>query len=108
MRLTRNTTPEGTCKYALIRLDKLRSAGYFNTCEMFNMALDWMAEFVEYGFPKTQDEFFVIKLQDRNARAALLAYAVEAKKNGDNQLASEVNELADRAGDRSEYVKNPD
>lgn len=108
MRLIRNTTADGTCKYALIRLDKLRSAGYFISIERFGMALAWIADFVEYGFPKRQDEFFVIKLQDQNARAALLAYAEEAKKNGDDQLACEVNELADRAGELSEFVKNPD
>jgi len=108
MRLIRNTTPDGTCKYALIRLDKLRNTGYFKSVERFDRALTWIADFVEYGLPGHRDEFFVIKLQDKNARAALLAYAEEADKNGDIELAVEVRGLADKAGEQSEFVKNPD
>lgn len=54
------------------------------------------------------DDFFVIKLKDINAKAALLAYAKAARENGDIDLASDVERLATTAGEDHPACKIPD
>ena len=87
MKLVRNTTSDGKCKYALV--ERLKNDN------------------IEYGLPKTENEFFVIKLKDVNAKAALEAYA-ESAKSTDPELAKEVLELASRSGANSKFCKQPD
>lgn len=117
MQLIRNTTEDGTCKYALIRLDKIREAGLMNELERvlgeFMHKLPGnegaaLRDFVEFGLPNTEEEFFAIKLKDINAKDALEAYGVSAAHNGDSQLGAEVVELANRSGVDSPWCKQPD
>jgi hypothetical protein len=54
------------------------------------------------------DDFFVIKLKDINSKAALYAYAMEADKNGDHELADDVRTLAKSAGVDHPLCKIPD
>lgn len=62
---------------------------------------------VEWGRVGDPDEFFLIKLKDKHARAALLAYAESAAKD-DPEYAAEIRALADRAGEKSPFCKQPD
>lgn len=55
-----------------------------------------------------RNEHFVLMLKDRYTRAALLAYAAEADKDGETEYAKDVMELADRAGPLSPFAKKPD
>lgn len=87
MKLLRNTNPDGMCKYSLIEHQK--------------------GDHIEHGLPSTENEFFVLKLKDKNSRAALLAYANSAEVT-DKELAAEVRELANRAGVKSQWCKEPD
>jgi hypothetical protein len=86
MKLDRNVNANGSGKYALINLRNNK---------------------VEWGFTGQPDEFFVIKLKDKNARIALLAYA-DSVACDDPEFAKEVRELADRSGSFSPYCKKPD
>lgn len=87
MRLKRNTTPDGMCKYSLIEHEK--------------------GDRIEHGLPGTENEFFVIKLKDMHARAALEAYA-NSIKHDDPEFASEVRSLAMRSGANHPNCKQPD
>lgn len=111
MRLTRNTTPDGKCKYAIVRLDKIRQideAQEGTASGEIDEALAILEEIgvLEYGEPGTDEEFFVIKLKDENAYAALEAYS-ECAKWKDEELADDVFELAERARDHKSQ-KQPD
>lgn len=107
MKLIRNTTETGVCKYALIRLDKIQEQlpeGQNVTPPRILAAPEDLVGYIEFGLPKEEDEFFVIKLKDINAYAALKAYAANAALT-DPELGKEVDELANRAGVNNPYVK---
>ena len=103
MKLDRNIQERnGLGKYALIKLRELEYfAGHVSTFELWTPevreafglfedchALDW---------GNTADsEFFVIRLKDRSAAAALNAYATDAAQY-DQEWAREVFAMADRA-----------
>lgn len=74
MKLDRNVNSNGRGKYAIINL---------------------RTNLVEWGDTPDQ-EFFVIKLKDKYAEAALMAYANAANAD-DSEYAHEVRELALRA-----------
>lgn len=74
MKLDRNINPNGMGKYALINLRTNK---------------------IEWG-NTPEDEFFVIKLKDKYASAALDAYAKSCLKD-DPEFAKEVHELASKA-----------
>lgn len=108
MKLVRNTRTDGTCKYALLRLDKLREAkGDLTKEDILAIAGD-LAPYIEFGEIGTEDEFFAIKLKDINAPPALLAYAGSSYDNGDPFFAIDVEELANRSGSAHESCKIPD
>jgi len=88
MRLRRNTTTDGLCKYSLIEHGK--------------------SEYVERGRPGTENEFFVIKLKDINSRIPLIVYAICSWWNGDKDLCKDVYGLSKRAGKNSKWCKKPD
>lgn len=91
MKLKRNTTPDGMCKYSLIEHEK--------------------DDHVEHGLPGTANEFFVLKLKDIHAKAALLAYAESVAASyaqGSQEYADDVIELANRSGINSPWCKFPD
>lgn len=62
---------------------------------------------VEDSGPGGRNEFFVLMLKDRYARTPLLTYA-DSVFPDDPEYARDVIELADRAGPRSPYCKDPD
>lgn len=86
MKLDRNVNLFGKGKYALLNLRTNK---------------------IEWGRPGSEDEFFAIKLKDRHARVALIAYANSVKAS-DPEFAEEVSELANRAGVNSPFCKEPD
>lgn len=113
MRLVRNTTENGTGKYALIRLDKLRQHFDWTAREVDIFAdikgvkgldatdpnINIPLSVIELGLPGADDEFFVIKLKDKYAHAALQAYATAmwVDSDGDADFAYEMITLAERA-----------
>lgn len=119
MKLTREHTPDGSCKYALIRLDKVRELaadqGIDNLHEragkMQNIAvaLDTLKDcgVLETADVKSQEEFFVLKLKDQHSRVALLAYA-ESVRLVDPEFSAAVGRMADRAGAHHAKSKEPD
>lgn len=98
MRLIRNTTPDGKCKYALVRLDKIRKSTDGNKVES-QVCLERLEKlgFLEYAGKNDNEEAFVIKLKDAYAYKALLSYAHTASDCGDSELAMDVEELALRS-----------
>ncbi len=75
MKLDRNINPDGRGKYALIKLREL---------------------YIDHGdTPDT--EFFVIRLKDKYAEAALRAYADAAIIDGESEWGLEVGALAAKA-----------
>lgn len=98
MRLIRHTTPDGKCKYALVRLDKLRAAKISNS--QTNAVIETDAALrhlsacglLEYGEPGTPEECFVIKLKDQFALKALEAYSGEVDKQA-HELALAIDTL---------------
>jgi len=109
MKLDRNVNLDGKGKYALINIRKLDSFPLIcgaNVGQKFYLV---PVETVEWGnTPET--EFFVIKLKDENAGAALLAYsqAVLRSPHPDPEFANEVYELAMRSGPLHPLCKKPD
>lgn len=100
MKLIRNTTPDGRCKYALVRLDKIRldeqEAGSPDPTVIAALKLLENRGLLEYGEKGSEEEFFVVKLKDVNAAPALAAYATSAF-DGDAELSEDVCELAERS-----------
>jgi hypothetical protein len=111
MRLIRNTRTDGLCKYAIIRLDKI-DLNTFDVRNPRDLAEAIASDFsvVEFGEPNSENEFFVIKLKDKNARKALNAYVdcARAGPDGDSEYANDVQELANRAGFNHPNCKVPD
>lgn len=117
MKLDRNEERgpiDGCGKYALINMRKLNEqyAGH-GTFEQFapdiQRALGVLESegLIQYGPPGHEDEFFVVKLKDRHAGAALTAYA-DSIEASDPEFALEVRELATRAGPANRFCKEPD
>lgn len=106
MRLVRNQTQDGKCKYALVRLDKMRLAendkgGLADPTVVAALKLLENRGLLEYAGKGDPEEAFVIKLKDVHAPPALRAYADSAENRPgsvDKELAKDVHELADRAG----------
>lgn len=114
MRLTRNTTPDGKCKYALVRLDKIRKMGITDNLGGIENALKVLesAGVLEYGEPGSEDECFVLKLKDQHTGHALRAYVRDilndlTPEKPDTQYAADIIDLALRA-DAHPSRKRPD
>jgi hypothetical protein len=107
MKLVRNDNPEGTGKYVLINIEKHVTVDAPKTIETIISAVIENNDIVEFGQPNTPDEFFVIKLKDKYACAALTAYAYAAEID-DQEYANEIKELVKRAGINSPFCKTPD
>jgi hypothetical protein len=97
MRLRRNTTPDGKCKYAAVRNDKIAELSP-KLKEEANDCLDLLESLgvLEDPTPGDPEEFFLIKLKDENAPRALIAYA-GAACDTDTELARDVIELVGRS-----------
>lgn len=101
MKVSRRT--EGSPgKYAVVRLRDVQSAEH-------QQAIDTLASggFVSFENVGDKDEFFVIRLRDRYAQAALAAYAAAAEFD-DPEYAAEVRDLMRRAGPNSPHSRRPD
>ena len=91
MRLDRFTTPDNRNKYALLKLRKgtpvpiglHKATGFIVDAGMLDMG------------NKPGTEFFVIRLKDKYAAAALAAYAKAALEDGELEFAKDVQTLAD-------------
>lgn len=100
MRLIRNTTEDGRCKYALVRMDKIPALhGMEQDRIKAALAVLEELEVLEYAGKGDPEEAFVIKLKDVNAPAALLAYAEAARvgTDRDKELSDDVFDLIGRA-----------
>ena len=86
MQLDRNINANGYGKYALLNLRRNK---------------------IEWGEVFGPDEFFVVKLKDKYAQAALNAYA-DAAQSDDPEWAAEIRALADRSGPNHPLCKQPD
>jgi hypothetical protein len=107
MKLMRNVTPDGQCKYAAVRMDKLTA---LDRPEQF-LARGALAQLAALGLlenpaPGEQEEFFLIKLKDNHAAAALWAYA-NSIHGTDPEFSDEVAGLARRSRE-SAWRKEPD
>jgi len=108
MKLVRNTTPDGSCKYAAIRMDKARSLSEANSAA-FQHALAVLRNLgvLELGAKGSEDEFFLLKLKDRHSTTALWSYATSIHAS-DPEFSDDVAELAKRSGERNPWCKEPD
>lgn len=96
MRLDRNINPDGIGKYALIKLREVPElpASLKENPQCTCAAVPVSA--IDFGSTPTA-EFFVIRLKDKYAAAALAAYAKAAWDDGEQEWAQEVQRLADAA-----------
>lgn len=94
MRLDRNANPDGKGKYALIKLrvDDIRHR--IKIPNLVTAAV--LVDAIDLG-DKPETEFFVIRLKDKNAANALMAYSVSCKQD-DPEFSREIHALAMRAG----------
>jgi hypothetical protein len=117
MKLDRNESRgpiEGCGKYALLDMRKLNElyAGH-STFHQFSPAIEQALKVLEaegliqYGPVGDKEEFFVVKLKDRHSPAALYAYA-DSIRSTDPEFAAEVTQMCFRAGERSQWCKEPD
>jgi hypothetical protein len=113
MRLDRNENPEGTGKYALLKLRVLEA---YRQQKAFGELPDNIASAIgvldsigalDWGYTYSESEFFVIRLKDKHAYDALMAYAKSARKD-DEEWAADVADLGTRAGANSQFCKTPD
>lgn len=99
MKLDRNTKSR-TPKYFLVHNRRVAIAGKLDKKikQQITEALDTLRlhNVIEEGLAGKPDEFFVIKLRDKFAPAALEAYAKMASEH-DAEFAEEVLALAERA-----------
>lgn len=116
MRMDRNVNLDGKGKYALVRL---RTVTPGSEAHQHLKALDALGV-LDWGLVGQQDEFFVIKLKDKYASAAIAAYADAVHQDVNKvlddpvaykermQWAHDVQKLGQRAGVLSPFCKAPD
>lgn len=116
MKLDRNLSQnKGQGKYALVNLRRVASLRDSQREEDkpakqdLAQALETLEKLgvVEWGAPYSENEFFVIKLKDKFADAALRAYSAAAGVF-DTEWAQEILDLSRRAGRFSKFCKTPD
>ena len=92
LRLDRNITNPKRGKYALIKLRQVDQKGLLcDGCDPDTFVVP--AEAVDFGDTPDTD-FFVIRLKDKYAGPALLAYAQAANSDGEREYANDVKQLA--------------
>lgn len=106
MKLHRNETADGACRYIAIDTRKLKGL-YPRTPEELAAAICMSPEAVILGEKFDEKEFFLIMLKDTNAEAALLGYSNQAKFT-DQELSEQVYELSQRSGPHHPLCKIPD
>lgn len=95
MKLDRNLNPDGRGKYALLKL-RGQEASMSPECQAATDLLK-SSGWLDFG-DSPEAEFFVIRLKDQYATAALVAYANQAMQD-DPEYANEILVLALRAQD---------
>lgn len=103
MKLDRNINPDGRGKYALINLRRTDKS-LEEIRELVNVALE--SPCVQFG-DNDETEFFVIKLKDKYAAAALREYAHQAMCDENTEYATEIYKLADKS-EEHRNKKRPD
>lgn len=96
-RLDRFANPDGSGKYALLKLRNLRALAAQNNGHGAEVraALQLLRDLDLLDFGENPDtQFFTIRIKDKNAAAALAAYAFAAQQNGDSELARDVHRLS--------------
>lgn len=104
MLLDRNDNPSGKGKYALIKLREIE--GDPRTAEELAAAILKNPQCVDWGIRHSDSEFFVLRLKDENAPAALHAYALKAFEK-DEEWGRQVLMMACRS-ERHPGKKAPD
>lgn len=112
MKMDRNLNADGTGKYALIKLRNMPTgddvlARQANAEVHAALVVLNGHGMLDWGNVHSESEFFVIRLKDRFAKAALIAYANQARAV-DPEWAAEVLVMAGRSGTRSPFCKTPD
>lgn len=100
MKLTRHTTKDRTCKYALVRLDKITKSKNFQLRKDAGEALRKLKilGILEYGEPGTEEECFVMKLKDAFTVTGLWGYrAAICEAIGQAKTSKERNDLIEYA-----------
>lgn len=104
MKLDRNINADGLGKYALLKLRNLRRGD-----PAVDAALRTLDEAGVLDWGNTVDsEFFVIRLKDKYAAAALHTYAHHAVRDGEVEYGQEIMEMAKRSGEWHPNCKKPD
>lgn len=111
MKLDRNINSDGRGKYAILQLRKLalyESQETFGQTEV-QKAIELLdkAGLIDWGITGTDREFFLIRLKDKYAQAALMAYA-DAAMLDDLEYAAEISDMGHRSGPASPFCKAPD
>jgi len=117
MKLDRNETENtdrwpGSGKYALIllrKVDDCRQGTFAALPEEIAKAFLLLERegLLDMGYAGSPSEFFVMRLKDKYAKAALEAYA-DAANVDDPEWAQEVQDLAQRSGPNHPHCKRPD
>ena len=114
MRMDRNENADGCGKYAVVNLRRLNAL-----CGVGETSRRWPPDIVaamrtlekagvlEWGAVGQPDEFFLVKLKDKHAQAALGAYAWSVSAD-DPEFGREVAALASRSGPGHPLCKAPD
>ena len=103
MKMDRHINADGCGKYALILLRRLMqyegSGPFDGFAPNIQAALDELSKagVLDFGMANTDGEFFLIRLKDRHAAAALSGYARSAEEHGETEWAEEVRTLATKA-----------
>lgn len=117
MKLDRNINGDGRGKYGLIKhrrlaeIEKLYDGGDGDVADLQAVhdaiALLERAGVIDWG-TTIDTEFFVVKLRDINAGAALTGYGISATMRVDPEYGAEIEALAKRAGPNHPNAKVPD
>lgn len=129
MKLDRNINPNRRGKYALLKLRRLTEIEAWSggdgealdrQAALDAIALLERAGILDWGYAGTDGEFFVIRLKDKYAGAAIEAYAQAVSDDASANVSDEpkyrdllhwsldVHKLAERAGTLSPFCKQPD
>jgi hypothetical protein len=111
MKMDRNINADGSGKYVVVNMRKLRALRDTNE-QMRPDIIEALrvlsnAGALEWGSVGAEDEFFLVKLKDRHSLLAIQAYA-DSIRMSDPEFADEVYEMTMRAGPHSKFCKDPD
>ena len=114
MKMDRNLNDDGIGKYAVINLRRLNDlCGHVGTFRRWTPAVEQALmtlenlEVLDWGRTGAPDEFFLIRLRDKHAMHALMAYHASVYKD-DPEFANEVRDMALRSGPFHPLCKAPD